>query len=140
MWDANPARISYRPMVDHPEYETVPGLLILRIEGRLYFASSPRTMEKMRSLIQQRQPKVVLLECSAILDIEYTALRNLIKGEDRLREAGIELWLAALNPAPLDTIERSPLGVTLGHERMHPNLPLAVEAYVERVNDGAFDD
>ena len=30
-----------RPMIDHPDDETVPGLLILRSEGNLHFASSP---------------------------------------------------------------------------------------------------
>ena len=29
----------YRPMVDHPDDETIPSLLILRSEGNLYFAS-----------------------------------------------------------------------------------------------------
>ena len=122
----------YRPMVDHPEYETVPGLLIVRTEGRLNFASSPRALEKMRALILERQPQVVALECSAIPDFEYTALQRLAPGEERLREAGIELWLVGLNPVPLDTIQRSPLGATLGRERMFLNIGQAVEAYQQR--------
>ena len=48
--------------------------------------------------------------------------------------AGITLWLAALNPAPLHTVERSPLGTTLGHERMYFNLEQAVEAYMQRTD------
>jgi high affinity sulfate transporter 1 len=122
----------YRPMVDHPEYETVPGLLILRTEGRLYFASAPRALEKMRALILEQDPQVVALECSAIPDIEYTALQRLAAGEGKLREAGIELWLVGLNPVPWHTIERSPLGATLGHERMLLDIPEAVKAYEQR--------
>jgi high affinity sulfate transporter 1 len=122
----------YRPMVDHPDYETVPGLLILRTEGWLNFASSPRAQEKMRTLILENQPQVVALECSAIPDIEYTALQQLAAGEEKLREAGIELWLVGLNPVPLHTIERSSLGVTLGRERMYLNLEQAVEAYLSQ--------
>jgi hypothetical protein len=49
--------------------------------------------------------------------------------EEKLREQGITLWLAALNPEPLEVIERSPLGATLGHERTFFNLEQAVEAY-----------
>ena len=41
----------------------------------------------------------------------------------------ITLWLAALNPEALIVIERSPLGKTLGRERMFYNLQQAVEAY-----------
>jgi high affinity sulfate transporter 1 len=119
----------YRPMVDHPDDETLPGLLILRSEGRLNFASSPRAMEKMRSLVLELQPQVVVLECSAIPDIEYTALKKLEQGNEKLREAGIEFWMAGLNPIPLHTIQRSSLGMTLGNERMFQDITQAVAAY-----------
>jgi hypothetical protein len=52
--------------------------------------------------------------------------------EDKLREQGITLWLAALNPEPLKIVERSPLGAALGHRRMFFNLELAVEAFEKR--------
>jgi MFS superfamily sulfate permease-like transporter len=130
----------YRAMVDHPDDETVPGLLVLRTEGGLHFASSPRALEKMRALILEREPQVVLLECSAIPDIEYTALQKLAAGEEKLREAGIELWLAGLNPVPLATVRRSPLAATLGDERMFQDIVQAVEAYEQRFDQGAPGD
>lgn len=126
----------YRPMVDHPDDETVPGLLILRTEGRLHFASAPRALEKMRVLIQQRQPRVVLLECSAIPDFEYTALIQMAEGEEKLGDAGITLWLARLNPVPLHTVQRSPLGAALGPERIFLDIREAVEAYTQRFGLG----
>jgi sulfate permease, SulP family len=122
----------YRPMVDNRDSETLPGLLILRTEGRLHFASAPRALEIMRTLILQHQPRIVVLECSAIPDIEYTALQRLTEGEEKLRDAGIMLWLAALNPKPLQTVRRSPLGKILGSDRMFLNVELAANAYVER--------
>jgi MFS superfamily sulfate permease-like transporter len=124
-----PGTENYQPMVDHPEYETIPGLLIVRAEGRLNFASSPRAMEKMRALILERQPQVVILECSAIPDFEYTALQKLATGEEKLSDAGIEFWLAGLNPVPLGTIQRSPLGTTLGEERIYLDIIEAVKSY-----------
>jgi MFS superfamily sulfate permease-like transporter len=123
---------NYRPITDHPEYETIPGLLILRAEGRLNFASSPRALEKMRALILARQPQVVILECSAIPDFEYTALQRLATGEEKLRDVGIELWLAGLNPVPLGTIQRSSLREALGDERIFLDVIDAVDAYEER--------
>ncbi|MGD9317929.1 MAG: SulP family inorganic anion transporter [Anaerolineae bacterium] len=131
-----PGTTIYRAMVDHPDDETVPGLLILRTEGSLHFASSPRAMEKMRALILERGPQVVILECSAIPDIEYTALNKLTQGEEKLGEAGIALWLAGLNPAPLATIRRSSLGSTLTDERLFQDIVEAVEAYEQRYGQG----
>ena len=121
----------FRPLADHPDDETFPGLLILRTEGRLYFGSAPRILEMMGAMIQERQPQVVVLDCSAIPNIEYTALKQLEEREEKLREVGISFWLAALNPAALYTIERSSLGTTLGHQRMFFNLEQAIEAYTQ---------
>jgi SulP family sulfate permease len=130
----------YRPMVDHPDYETVPGLLILRTEGVLNFASSPRAIDKMRALVLEQDPRVVALECSAIPDLEYTALQKLSAGEEKLREAGIELWLVGLNPVPYATIQRAPLGATLGDERLYLNIGEAVDAYHERYGQAEAAD
>ncbi|WP_373506965.1 hypothetical protein [Thiocapsa sp.] len=56
----------------------------------------------------------------------------LIEGEERLGESGAALWVAALNPAVLRMMRISPLGKTLGRERMLFNLQIAVERYVSQ--------
>ncbi len=120
----------FRPLSpDHPDDETLPGLLMVRTEGRLTFASAPNARDIILALIQDAQPRVVAFDCSAIPDIEYTALQGLTKFEKKLRDQGIMLWLVALNPEPLKLVERAPLGKTLGHERMFFNLEQAMEAY-----------
>lgn len=123
----------FRRLVDHPGDETFPGLLMLRSEGMLYFASAPRAIENYRAAIRRAQPRVVVLECGAIPTIEYTALRLLSDFEERLAETGIELWLAALNPDALQAVESSALGQRLTHERMFFSLEQAVEAFSEPV-------
>jgi len=75
---------------------------------------------------------VVILECSAIPDFKYTALRALIGLEEKLQERGIALWLTALNPEALKVVKSSPLGQTLGNERMFFNLREAVKIYEKR--------
>lgn len=120
----------FRPLTgEHPRDETLPGLLVLRTEGRLNFASAPRVSEHMAALFREAGPRVLILDCSAIPDIEYTALREMTEAEARLRAAGVELWLAGLNPAALKVVERSALGEALGHGRMFFNLQEAVKAY-----------
>jgi SulP family sulfate permease len=117
----------FRPLtIDHPLDETFPGLLILRTEGRMHFANAQRVGDKMWPLINDAKPKVVLLDCSAVPDIEYTALRMLTEAEEKLRESGIVLWLAALNPEALHVLEKASLGKSLGRERMFFNVEQAV--------------
>jgi high affinity sulfate transporter 1 len=122
----------FRSVDDHPDDETFPGLLMVRTEGRMHFASAPRAGERLQELVQGADPQVVILECSAIPDFEYTALSMLTESEKKLRRFGITLWLAGLNPEPFQRIRRSPLGQTLGDERLFPNLRRAVSVYLER--------
>ena len=127
----------FRRAGEHDGDETFPGLLMLRTEGRLTFANAANAGEKMKALVEQYNPEVIVLECSAIPDIEYTALVMLTEAEQNLRARGVTLWLAALNPDLLKIFERSPLGKTIGHDRMFFNLPKALEAYkaTEKEND-----
>jgi sulfate permease, SulP family len=124
----------FRSLTDHPSDETFPGLLLLRTEGLLYFASAPRALENMEEIIRRHPPSVVVLDCSAVSNIEYTALKLLSEFDDKLRASGRMLWLAALNPDALQVVERAPLGQTLGRERMFYNLEEAVEAYLGNEN------
>jgi high affinity sulfate transporter 1 len=114
---------------EHPDDETFPGLLILRTEGRVFFANAQGIGERMWPLIEQARPSVVLMDCSAVFDIEYTALKMLTEAEERLRRDGIALWLAALNPEVLAMVRNSSLGPILGRERMFFNLETAVEKF-----------
>ncbi len=119
----------FRRAGEHASDETFPGLLVLRTEGRLTFANADRAVEQMGALLAEADPRVVVLECSAIPDIEYTALVMLTEAERNLSTRGVSLWLAGLNPGALRLVERSPLGSALGHERMFANLHKVLAAW-----------
>jgi anti-anti-sigma factor len=120
----------FRPRTsEHPEDETFPGLLILRPEGRVFFANVERISQKMRPLIEAARPKVVIIDLEAVFDLEYTALKTLIEAEKRNSEIGVMLWLVGLNPGVLAMVQNSPLGKTLGRERMFFDLEQAVAKY-----------
>ena len=120
----------FRPRTDeHPEDESFPGLLILRLEGRIFFANAERISQKIRPLIESEKPKVVIFDLSAVFDLEYTAHKVLMEAEERHRKIGVMLWLVGLNPGVLEVVQRSPLGKTLGRERMCFNLEKAIAQY-----------
>jgi SulP family sulfate permease len=126
---------------EHPEDETYPGLLLLRLEGRIFFANAEPITQKIKLLIDKAEPKVVVLDLGAVFDLEYTALKALDEGEKRQRDHGVSTWLVGLNPGVLQAVLRSPLGKSLGREKMHFSLELAVAKYVERSGQAeGFDD
>jgi sulfate permease, SulP family len=110
---------------------TFPGLLILRLEGRIFFANAEHIAEKMRPLIYEAKPKVVILDLSGVFDLEYTALKMLIQGEKRFRDQGVTIWLVGLNREVLDVIQHSPLGKVLGRELMQYTLEAAVAKHLQ---------
>lgn len=120
----------YRPLTpEHPEDETFPGLLLLRPEGRMFFANAEQIGQKVSRLVEEKDPRVVALDFRAVPDVEYTALKMIIEGEKRVRGSGRILWLVGLNPEVLAVVQKSPLGKALGRERMHFNLESAVAKY-----------
>jgi len=121
----------FRPISkEHPEDETFPGLLILRVEGGVFFGNVGTVSEKIRALISAAKPKVVMFDLRAVPNLEYTALKSLVEAEKREREHGVLFWLVGMTPEVLEVVQRSPLGATLGRERMKFNLETAVAQYL----------
>jgi MFS superfamily sulfate permease-like transporter len=121
---------------DHPEDETLPGLLIARPEGRIYFANAGNVFEKLDALVKANAPQVILLDCSVVPGFEYTALKMLIEAEEKLREHGTELWLASLNPEAKELVQRTVLAERLGRKRVFHTVELAVAAFEARQATG----
>jgi anti-anti-sigma factor len=123
----------FRPQSnEHPEDEFFPGLLILKTEGMVHFANAQRIGDLLSHLIDQQKPRVVVLDCSAVPDLEYTALKMLIEAERRFKQSGISLWLAGLNPEPLHLIQNCALGKKLGRAGMYFNVDQAVRSFLNQ--------
>ena len=122
---------------EHPDDETFAGLLILRPEGRLFFVNAQAVADRIKALVAQHQPRVVVLDLSRVPDIEYSALQMLVEGEARMTGSGTEIWLAGLNPGVMEVVEHAGLAERLGRERMVFNAHLAIERYLAQRSTGS---
>lgn len=113
---------------EHPEDEAFPGVLLVRIVGRLFFLNVKNASDSITALAESAQPRVLVIDCRPLIDLEYSALKVLIEAEESMRARGVLLCLASLNHNVREIVERSPLGATLGRERMFFNLEQAVAA------------
>jgi MFS superfamily sulfate permease-like transporter len=116
---------------EHPNDESFPGLLLLRPEGPIFFANAAQIAHKIEPLVREAQPKVVAVDASGVLDLEYTALKMFAEVAKRQRERGVQLWLVGMSPGVLAIVQRSALGQMLQGEGMHFNLEIAVARYVK---------
>jgi SulP family sulfate permease len=114
---------------EHPDDETFDGLLILRPEGRLFFANAQQVADQVQALVVKSRPRIVLLDMSRVFDIEYSALQMLMEGERRMAEQGVVVWLAALNPNVREFVGASGFADRLGRERMFFNARAAIRRY-----------
>ena len=131
----------FRPRsAEHPEDETFPGLLLLRLEGRIFFANAGHIAQKIKPLVEEAKPTIVVIDLSGVPDVEYTALTMLTEAEKRQREHGVSLWLVGLNPRVLAMVQRSSLGKALGRESMHFNLEMAVAKYLAMSSSASVRD
>jgi len=114
---------------EHPDDETFEGLLILRPEGRLFFANVQNVADQIKALTLEYKPRVLALDLSRVPDIEYSALQTLIESDKRVTEQGVVVWLAALNPSVLEVVRRSGFDQQLGSERLVFNSRMVIERY-----------
>jgi len=123
---------------EHPDDETFEGLLILRPEGRLFFANVQNVADQIKALALEHQPRVLALDMSRVPDIEYSALQMLMESERRMTEQGTTVWLAALNPGVLEVVRHAGFDQQLGSDRLLFNARVAIERYQAlRASEGA---
>ena len=121
----------FRPRSDeHPDDENFEGMLMLRPEGRIFFANAEQVAHKVRVHVEEEHPRIVVLDMRAVFDLEYTALKMLIDAEKKNRERGIRLWLVGMNPDVLSMVQKSTLAEALGREAMYLNLEAAVAKFL----------
>jgi SulP family sulfate permease len=114
---------------EHPDDETIEGLLIARPEGRIFFMNAEAVAAKLRALIAVHRPRVVALDMSRVPDIEYSALQVLLDTDRRAAAMGVDWWLVGLNPGVLEVVRKAGLAERLGRERMLFNARAAIERY-----------
>ena len=87
---------------------TSPSLLSLRVDESLYFANARTLEDRVNEAVAERPGlRHVVLQCSAINDIDASALESLESIEHRLRDAGVKLHLSEVKGPVMDRLQRS---------------------------------
>ena len=87
---------------------THPAVLSLRVDESLYFANARALEDRINEAVSERPAlKHVVLQCSAINDVDASALESLESIHHRLRDAGIALHLSEVKGPVMDRLQRS---------------------------------
>jgi len=105
-----PGTEHFRNVLRH-QVETVPGLLALRVDESLFFANATVVEDRIGDLLRaDPQLRQVLLICSAVNQIDATALEVLTELERSLAARGIVFMLAEVKGPVMDRLRATDLG------------------------------
>jgi high affinity sulfate transporter 1 len=119
----------FRELDLNPDDEQIPGLVVLRLDGGLFFATSDALEDRVREVALSTPGTVgIVLDCVAIDYIDSQGSGKLREILELTEEAGVTLRLARVKPAVRGLLDRDGLLDRIGHDRVHESIREAVEA------------
>ena len=120
-------------LLRHPEYETIPGLMVVRLDAPLYFLNAGVAQTLIRDMAAtQPQPQAVLIDLGASADLDIPTIDLIADVAVKLRTRGVTLMFAQVRGAVRDRLERAHVMDVLGPENIHLSLAAGVDAYKQR--------
>ena len=125
-------RLRYRGIEYHPDVETFPGLVILRIDGELFFANARWFEETVRSLVRDQTPPVreLLLHVGAVPRMDTTAAAMLKGLIAELHEDGVELAFARATTGLIHDLQRNGIVDLVDDDRFYDTVAAGVDDFL----------
>ena len=125
---------AYSDLTRHPENEPVPGVLIVRLDGPLYYANAMTTRDAVLAMVDAREtaPRCVVFDAAAQDGLDLTSAEMLAGLIRALRGRGIETFVAHLHAPVREAAIRMGLGEYADGAHAFPTVDAAVRAAEER--------
>jgi anti-anti-sigma factor len=122
----------FRELDEHPDDEQVPEVVVLRLDGGLFFATSDAVEDRVRELIHSA-PDItgMVLDCEGIDYIDSQGSAKLGEIRRLTEQSGITLRLARLKPAVKTILGKDGILDLIGTDKVHGNVHRAVSAHLD---------
>ena len=122
----------YHDVHTHPEARHLPGLVIYRFDGPLFFANAKTFRDEVRRLAKASPPPTwIVIAAEPVTDVDTTASDVLEDLDEELNAQGISLVFAELKDPVRDKIERYGLTRTIDPRHFFPTIEAAIGAFRE---------
>ena len=123
----------FRELDEHPADEQFPGVVVLRLDGGLFFATSDALEDRVRE-VALSTPGItgIVLDCEGIDFIDSQGSAKLGDILDLTKQADVTLRLARVKPAVLELLQRDGFLERIGPEKTHGNVYRAVAAQLDK--------
>jgi SulP family sulfate permease len=114
----------------HPSARLTPGVVVYRLDDRLFFANATYVKGRIREAVRGYPPpvKCVVFDMEAVTHVDATGLEALRDIARDLRTDVIELSIARAKSPLKEHLDEASLTAEIGGERFYPTVRVAVEA------------
>ncbi|MBL8269628.1 sulfate permease [Steroidobacter sp.] len=129
----------FRNVEHFPEAETIPGLVILRIDASLYFANVVFLKERIHEICDRYEGQLhaLILDASAVNDLDSSADTALHQLSEEFKRKGIEFYIAGVKAPVRKVMQRSGLYERLGGDHFFFTIDAAVRRYLDKTGNSA---
>jgi sulfate permease, SulP family len=129
--DAEPGTQVYRDVLDHPDDEAISGVVVPRLDGGLFFATSDALEDRIRE-VSLASPALtgIVLDSEGIDFVDSQGAAKMRELLELTSQAGVTLHLARVKPAVSSRLARDGFFGLLGDGRVHGNVHRSVEAHL----------
>jgi len=130
----------FRELDEHPDDEQYPGVVVVRLDGGLFFATSDALEDRVREVALSTSGITgIVLDCEGIDFIDSQGSAKMREILSLTRQAGITLRLSRVKPAVHDLLARDGVLDEIGAENIHGNIDHAVTAQLATTGDSHAD-
>jgi sulfate permease, SulP family len=120
----------FRELDEHPDDETFPGVVVLRLDSGLFFATAQGLEDRVRELVESDPDgaSALVLDFRGIDFIDSQGAEKLAEIQDLIKADGGALRIAHVKPQVLAMLSADGFLDRLGADHVHANLDRAVAA------------
>ncbi|MHB8894258.1 MAG: SulP family inorganic anion transporter [Candidatus Geothermincolia bacterium] len=113
---------------EHPDYSTIPGVLIFRYDAPLVFPNVDRFASQITELVEESEApvKTLILDCEVMHDMDTTASDQFLVLLDKMKAAGVRVVMARLHAPVRDFMKADGLWDAVGDDNIFPTVRDAV--------------
>ena len=129
----------YRDVALHPSAEVTPGVVVYRLDDRLFFANAGYVKARVREAIRAAPTETswFVFDAEAVNHVDSTGIEALGELARELRDEQVTLVVARLRSRLLPDFETAGVVEEIGRERFYPSVNLAVAGYAAKGVAGA---
>jgi sulfate permease, SulP family len=122
-----------------PGEESSPGLVIYRFGAALFYANAGRFSQEIRTLVEScpTHVKWLVVDAEAIAQVDYSAARVVAELVEDLKERGVAVLFARVQPYLQEDMDRHHLTEVIGADRIFVRMHEAMSAIAASSSAGA---